>query len=191
MQTPTLHVDRRQRDKMRDAAQALLLELGGHVASVGYALGREAPHRYDEQLADDIRDLLRTPFTRPDALRSLRGWRVSAACCALQCDARGSSVSCASAPELAPCRPTLSTRSVSRLVLLPYQCYSMTGTSLSPTGAGGRHHRLHASVDWMDICGEGPIGRGDRAKRTRDNPAGAAVSSCTPVPLNYACTTLA
>ncbi len=59
-------------DKMQGAAQVFGLDGGGPLARVRQALGREAQQRYDEDLANRILDLMRTPLTGPNAPRDIQ-----------------------------------------------------------------------------------------------------------------------
>lgn len=54
-------------DKTQGAAQVFGMDGGGIVQRARQALGREAQQRYDEQLANSILDLMRTPLTGPSA----------------------------------------------------------------------------------------------------------------------------
>lgn len=61
-------------DKMQGAAQVFGLDSGGPVARMRQAMGREAQQRYDEQLANNIMDLMRTPLTGPNAPRDVNAF---------------------------------------------------------------------------------------------------------------------
>lgn len=49
-------------------------EIGGLTGAIRRALGREAQERYDEQMANSIMQLMRTPLTGPNAPRDIVGF---------------------------------------------------------------------------------------------------------------------
>lgn len=59
-------------DKTQGAAQVFGMDGGGPVSRARQAMGREAQQRYDEELANSILDLMRTPLTGQGAPRNIQ-----------------------------------------------------------------------------------------------------------------------